>query len=404
MNLFIKPDTMRILKSRYVWAFLGVWGMLPGAAPLRAQQNLNAEPVKLNFTKNKVTCMRVAPDGAIYMAGHKPADSLSGAKPWLARYAPSGKQIWEKTYLDTLDGRIAKIAFAANGDVLLCGASTPLKQTKNEDFWVARVAQNGNLKWSATISNKKEERASDIIELKDGSIVAVGATNSRTADWDYYILRFQAGGKLIWQLHDGSGKADYATCVAQAPDGTFAVAGGSIAAYGYGMKDLYIARFDTSGQKRYDKVKGGAKDEMALYIDYDKELEAYRVWSTDESQKNYGTLWLTSINTEVKKWGPDARMPQKRMFRLLPLTFTSVAAGLKGGFVIAGHGYNYDDGEDALLAVAADDGELLAMGTWGKGGDEKGICAAEIRPNLYWLIATDKSGAMHLLSLQPEKE
>jgi len=52
----------------------------------------------------------------------------------------------------------------------------------DNDFWILKINDNGNIQWQKTLGGSNLDLAHDIIELENGKIIVVGETNSYDYD------------------------------------------------------------------------------------------------------------------------------------------------------------------------------------------------------------------------------
>ena len=106
------------------------------------------------------------------------------------------------------------------------------------DYWVLKTDTQGALLWSKRFGGLASDSAYDLVELVDGTIAVVGETNSSNSgditnykdNGDGWILLLSAEGTLIWQRDIGSTGQDRLLRVSNHPEGGLfigGVAGGS---------------------------------------------------------------------------------------------------------------------------------------------------------------------------------
>jgi hypothetical protein len=77
-----------------------------------------------------------------------------------------------------------------------------------------------------TIGGSNEDFASDIIQSADGGFIVAGTVASFGAgSYDIYVAKFDVSGSLQWSRTIGGARADYATSIAEASDGGYVITG-----------------------------------------------------------------------------------------------------------------------------------------------------------------------------------
>ncbi|WP_282041967.1 hypothetical protein [Winogradskyella flava] len=115
------------------------------------------------------------------------SSSKGAADLWLIKISPDGNLLWEKTIGGTNFDVARAIIKSQNNGFLLAGSSrsSDLDVTENKgqnDAWVLKVDDNGNLKWETSVGGSNIDFAYGVSELNDGSIIAVGDTASSDGD------------------------------------------------------------------------------------------------------------------------------------------------------------------------------------------------------------------------------
>lgn len=174
----------------------------------------------------------VDPFGNIYVGGYsnspisgsKTAPNLGGNDYWLIKLSPDGNMIWDKTYGGPGDERLyyGGLTFAQDGNLVIAGSSDsgvgPMKTEGNfggMDYWIIKVDTNGDIIWDRTIGGVEEDQTQDIISSQDGGFVIGGGTRSpmggnKTSPFygliDYFLVKLDANGNLEWEkTYGGSG-------------------------------------------------------------------------------------------------------------------------------------------------------------------------------------------------------
>ena len=95
--------------------------------------------------------------------------------------------LWEKTIGGTSFDVGRAIKKTQDNGFLISGSSRSADGdiTNNQgqnDALILKVDSNGNLKWQKTIGGSDIDFANDVVELSNGSIIAVGETSSNNGD------------------------------------------------------------------------------------------------------------------------------------------------------------------------------------------------------------------------------
>jgi hypothetical protein len=115
------------------------------------------------------------------------SQNKGAADLWLIKISTSGNLIWE----ETIGGSSFDVARAIKGSqdnsFLLSGSSRSsdmdvLENNGQNDAWVLKTDNNGNLLWEITVGGSNIDFSYDVVELINGSVIAIGDTASNDGD------------------------------------------------------------------------------------------------------------------------------------------------------------------------------------------------------------------------------
>jgi hypothetical protein len=138
------------------------------------------------------------------------------------------------------------------------------------DFWITKLAPNGNLIWEKSFGGTQIDEAKAITNTNDGNFLIVGDTRSTDKDVsvnngaaDVWILKISTEGNLIWEKTIGGSNFDVARAVYRTQDNGFLIAGSSRSLdNGFenkGQNDALILKIDDSGNLLWQKTFGGSE-------------------------------------------------------------------------------------------------------------------------------------------------
>ena len=162
---------------------------------------------------------------------------------------------WQTSVGDTFSNALRRVHPTADGGFLLAGGT----QAGTERFWLARLAADGSLLWQFTYGTNAADRFGDAQPSTSGLFLAGTAqrTNGVPASADAEIISVDEQGAVLWSATYGGGALDAFYSVVGTPDGGGLAAGESASAPGankttalYGKSDVWIVKFDATGQKK----------------------------------------------------------------------------------------------------------------------------------------------------------
>ena len=133
-----------------------------------------------------------------------------------------------------------------DGSFLLAGEITPTG-TGNYDLYVVKLNSSGSILWTRTVAGTGYDMAYSIVQVNDGGFVLGGYTNSFGAGGnDMFIVKLNSNGVLQWSKTVGGTGDEQTLSVVSSNDGGF-IAAGFTTSFGSGGKDMFIVKFDASG-------------------------------------------------------------------------------------------------------------------------------------------------------------
>jgi hypothetical protein len=138
------------------------------------------------------------------------------------------------------------------------------------DFWITKLAPNGNLIWEKSFGGTQIDEARGITTTNDANFIIVGDTRSADKNVsknngaaDVWVLKVSTDGNLIWEKTIGGSNFDVAKAVSRTQDNGFLIAGSSRSLNnGFenkGQNDALILKIDNNGNLLWQKTIGGSE-------------------------------------------------------------------------------------------------------------------------------------------------
>ncbi|WP_309641649.1 T9SS type A sorting domain-containing protein [Flavobacterium sp.] len=158
---------------------------------------------------------------------------------WIVKLNASGVIDWQKSYggtkLDiatsiqkTTDGGYIFAAYTNSND----GDVTGNHGTNTTDYWVVKINATGTIEWKKTYGGSNAEEAKSIQQTVDGGYILCGKTTSNDGDVsefkgssDYWIVKLNATGTMIWQKAYGGTDEEIPFSIKQTLNGGYVVSG-----------------------------------------------------------------------------------------------------------------------------------------------------------------------------------
>ena len=128
------------------------------------------------------------------------------------------------------------------------------------------AAFNSVITWDKKIGGSGWEKAYSVRQTNDCGYVVAGYSDSHDpGNLDGHIIKLNAYGTIEWEKHVGGGNTDVFYSASQTSDGGY-IAAGYTYSYGAGVRDYWIVKFNSLGTLIWQKTYGGAAWDEARAI------------------------------------------------------------------------------------------------------------------------------------------
>jgi len=280
----------------------------------------------------------------------------------------------------TVDGGYIILGYTQSND----GDVTD-KQDTSFDFWVIKYSSQNTVEWQKTYGGSGDDRGNSIVQTQDGGYAVLGFSFSEDGDvtnneglQDFWLLRLDASGNLIWQNSFGFEGSDSGISLIETSDLGFLLSGiiDISASGGQGATnrndnrhaggDYWLIKVNQLGELEWSNFYGGNFTDTPFGIIQKDNNGFLVVGSSDSSDtdisNNKGTydFWVLDISPE------GALLNEKSLGGTQIDEGRSIIASGDGNFLITGDTRSDDvdvlnnkGGADLWLVKITPQGELL---------------------------------------------
>lgn len=216
---------------------------------------------------DNVNSIKQTPDGG-YILGGTSMSPLSGDKSepslgpgvnsdfWVIKLDAIGNIEWQNVIGGSSTDNLMEIGITDDGGYILGGISYSTNDyDKTElnvgsvDFWVIKLNSEGNIIWQNTIGGSSSDYLETILQTSDGGYILGGytfspvsgdKTEANAGSADYWVIKLDALGNITWQNTIGGSGADYLKAIIQTNDGGYLVGGYSQSNAGFDKSENVI--------------------------------------------------------------------------------------------------------------------------------------------------------------------
>lgn len=203
--------------------------------------------------EDKLWAAEPLPDGGWLLAGHS-ASGKTGNKTsenfgkndfWIIRTDNQFNKISEWTYGGSGDDFLFNLLPTDDGNFILAGFSDSpadgLKTTNSLggfDWWILKINADGDILWQKTMGGDGFDNLYSVVETTDGGLLFGGSTDSKPDQnstmkqagrgmIDFWAVRTDADANVVWENRWGGAERDQLQQILPLRDGNFLLTGGS---------------------------------------------------------------------------------------------------------------------------------------------------------------------------------
>ncbi len=309
---------------------------------------------------------------------------------WLLKFDQNANLLWNKTYGGSSDDRGRDIIQMSDGGFAILGysASSDGNTSTNNglrDFWLAKTDAQGNLLWQKSYGFSGSDEGITLIETSDNHLMIAGVldvtasggsgnsgrNSNKHAGGDYWALKVDLAGGVVWSRYYGGSFTDTPFGIVQTTSGEFLFVGSSDSndvdiSGNKGSYDFWLVKANSRGNLAWEKSYGGTEIDEARGIIPSQDGNFLIVGDTRSNDidvsKNNGAadVWLIKISgTGNLLWnqsygGTNFDVPR------------SIIASSDGGYIISGSSRSSDidltenkGQNDAWILKVNNQGQLL---------------------------------------------
>ncbi len=234
-------------------------------------------------------------DGGFALLGYSQSTdndvtSNAGSKDfWVLKLTSSGTLSWQKnfgflgsdygtTLLETNDNGYLITGVldvtASNGQ----GNSRSTQKHAGGNIWAIKLNNSGDLEWSKYYGGSSTDIPLGVVKTIDNGFIIAGSSDSADGDitnnkggYDFWILKIEANGTVVWGKNFGGSEIDEASAITQTNDGNFIVVGDTRSSdkdvsNNNGAADLWMLKISQEGILIWEKTFGGTSFDVGRSI------------------------------------------------------------------------------------------------------------------------------------------
>lgn len=248
---------------------------------------------------------------------------------FVAKYTPAGGLSWIKSLGSTNSDYGYAIEADANGNSFVVGkfntstnlGGVSLTAVGQDDIFIARLDSTGAVIWAKNAGSTSSDFAKGVSLDAAGNIYLTGNFSgtatffgtpnvalTTTGQWDVFVAKYDPSGNALWAKKGGGSNHDHGLGIDTDENGNSVVTGyyqstsavfNGVTLTNSGNWESFVARFNTSGTQTWAKKFGGAQYDYAYGAHVDKNREVF-ITGGFSATVAFGTYTMTSTNSAIE--------------------------------------------------------------------------------------------------------
>ncbi|MBI3500342.1 MAG: T9SS type A sorting domain-containing protein [Bacteroidetes bacterium] len=258
----------------------------------------------------------------------------NGSDMFIVKYAPNGNVLWAKSAGGTNNDEGLSCSTDASGNIIATGyfgsssitfgTTTLINDTTSgvPDMFIVKYDSSGNVLWAKSAGGTSDDEGLGCSTDASGNIIVTGRFLSSsmtlgttvltsTGNGDMFIVKYDSSGNVLWaKSGPGPDQSAGVSCSTDA-NGNIIATGyffGSIITFGvitlinsnYKTDDMFIVKYDSSGNVLWAKRSGGMATEMGLSCSTDASGNIFAAGYFQSQADTFGTTILTNSGYPYK--------------------------------------------------------------------------------------------------------
>ncbi|MCX8530946.1 T9SS type A sorting domain-containing protein [Chryseobacterium luquanense] len=274
----------------------------------------------------EATSVQETSDGGYIVAGNSMSTDTMGDVMgnhgfydyWVVKLNSSGNIQWQKNFGGSSYEYAGSIKQTLDNGYIMAGSTISNNGDVSQnfgprDYWVIKLDAFGNLQWEKSLGGTGGDEAFDVIQNQDGDYIVSGYAQSdgpvpdSIGSRDFWIVKLNPIGNVIWQKNFGGTALDGASSIYQTSDGGYIVGGYTQSTNGditqnFGNTDYWIIKLDSAGNLQWQKSLGGSNVDQLYAVQQTSDNGYIMIGNTTSSNGNI-TLNHGSVDIWVVRLG-----------------------------------------------------------------------------------------------------
>lgn len=237
-------------------------------------------------------------DGGYLIAGVTSSFAAGGRDVWLIKTDAAGIEQWRRSLGALSSDGARSIRPTSDGGYILTGWTFSYGPGALGNAWLVKTDNAGNIVWHRAFGGTDADRGYSVQQTTDGGYILAGYTASIGAGLDDMLLiKTDSAGNDQWTRTFGGSGRDYGHSVQQTTDGGYIVAGYTLSS-GAGGDDFWLVKTDGNGNLVWSSTYGGSSSDVAYAVRQTDDGGYIATGHTLSSGSGVHDVWLLRLATD----------------------------------------------------------------------------------------------------------
>jgi hypothetical protein len=218
--------------------------------------------------------------------GNLGGTSAGGGDAFLTKFDASGKELWRQQIGTADNDGSRSVAVDGSGNTYISGWTSGDFGGPNagdHDAFLAKYDTSGNELWSQQIGTASDDSSYSVAVDAAGSVYMTGRTDGslsgpNAGGEDIFLTKFDTSGNVLWRQQIGTAGADRSYSVAVDGSGSVYISGyteGDLGGTNAGSYDAFLTKLDASGNVLWSQQIGTAHTDFSSSVAVDASGSSY---------------------------------------------------------------------------------------------------------------------------------
>jgi uncharacterized delta-60 repeat protein len=213
------------------------------------------------------------------------------------KYDPNGTVLWQDTILNDRHDTALGVAVDNSNNIIVTGYA--VMPGPNCDYYTVKYDSNGTILWQDIIDNRTFDYAFGVVTDNSNNIIVTGHSGDPIGEYDYFTVKYDSNGTVLWQ---DTLIGDIAYDVTVDNVNNIVVTGYCVEAV---HEDYFTVKYDSNGTILWQDTLDNGSTDIAHGVAVDNANNIYVTGYSEFSDLDYFTvkydpngtiLWQDTLN------------------------------------------------------------------------------------------------------------